>query len=149
MKAVPAILIASALVVLYACSKDKFETTPRLEIKEYNTHDVPFQGSLRISLHYYDKEGDLGNAQFFACRIRTNQLPLPPMQEKADTFISALPEFPDRQDGEIIFSLDYNILRESLSPAINDSLVFRFAVKDRNGNASDTLTSDVIVVHPQ
>jgi len=147
MKAVPAILVSSALVVLFACSKDKFETKPRIEIKEYSTRDVPLQGSITFTLHYYDKEGDLGNAQFFARRVRINQLPLPPAQEKADSFPSQLPDFPDKQDGEIIFSLDYNTLRESLSPLINDSLVFRFAVTDRAGNKSDTLTSEVIVVH--
>lgn len=145
MKAVPALVISLALVVLFACSKDKFETKPRVEIKEYNTHDISRNGGLEIVLRYYDKEGDLGRAAFYAERIRTN-LDTFTSIPKADKFPSALPDFPDRQDGEIIFRLDYNSLRENNDPNIIDSMIFKFAVMDRAGNPSDTITSDLVVV---
>ncbi|MCG2616922.1 hypothetical protein LZZ85_21675 [Terrimonas sp. NA20] len=149
MKAVPAILVSSAIVVLFACSKDKFETKPRLEIKDYNTRDISSGGELVIRLNYFDKEGDLGQAAFTAIRVRTNALSLPPTQEKADTFRYPLPEFPDKDNGEITFRMPYDFLRESISPLINDSMIFRFAVVDRAGNASDTLDSEPIIVRAQ
>lgn len=137
------------MVVLFACSKDKFETKPRLEIKDYNTRDITIGGELVIRLNYFDKEGDLGQAPFTAIRVRTNALSLPPAQEKADTFRYALPEFPDKDNGELTFRLSYDFLRESISPLINDSLILRFAVVDRGGNASDTIDSEPIVVRQQ
>jgi hypothetical protein len=149
MKAVPAILVSSAIVVLFACSKDKFETKPRLEIKDYNTRDITIGGELVIRLNYFDKEGDLGQAPFTAIRVRTNALALPPAQEKADTFRYALPEFPDKDNGEITFRLPYDFLRESISPLINDSLIFRFAVVDKAGNTSDTISTEPIIVRQQ
>lgn len=148
MKAVPAIILSSALVVLFACSKDKFQTKPRLEIKSYNSRDISTNGGLEIVLHYYDKEGDLSATPFYAFRERTN-IDTFVSNPTADNFTKPLPEFPDRQDGDIIFRLPYGSLRENNSPAIIDSMVFHFAVKDKAGNASDTITSDLIVVRQE
>lgn len=150
MKAVPAILVSSAMVVLFACSKDKFETKPRIEIKDLSSRDITLGGELVVRLNYFDKEGDLGQAPFTAIRVRTNSIKLPPAQEKADTFRYSLPEFPDKDNGEITFRLSYDFLRESISPLINDSLIFRFAVTDRAGNHSDTIdTEPIIIRQPQ
>ncbi|WP_276501889.1 hypothetical protein [Terrimonas pollutisoli] len=144
MKALPAIFISSLIILLIACGKDKFETKPRLEIKDYNTHELFPGQTLTIRINYFDKEGDLGGAPVIGILKRLNLLPLGPDQDKADIFNTSLPEFPDKGSGEISFSLPYDFLKESTIE--EDTLIFRFAVTDRAGNNSDTITSDQVVI---
>jgi hypothetical protein len=144
MKALPAIFISSLIILLVACGKDKFETKPKLEIKDYNTRELFPSQTLTIRINYFDKEGDLGEAPVIGILKRLNLLPLGPDQDKVDTFRTFLPEFPDKGNGEISFSLPYDFLKESTVE--NDTLVFRFSVTDRAGNISDTVTSDQVVI---
>ena len=151
MKALPAIFIISLVSLLIACGKDKFETKPKLEIKDYSSKNIfprpaglP-EEELRIRLNFFDKEGDLGEAPVVGIIRRLNILPLGPDQDKVDTISVPLPTFPDKSKGEISFTLGYGFLKESTVE--NDSLVFKFAVSDRAGNKSDTITSDMVVIH--
>lgn len=150
MKALPAIFISSLIILLVACGKDKFETKPKLEIKDYSTKEL-FQGQdLRIRLNYFDKEGDLGDGAIVAIRRRLNALPLGLGDaDLPDTFPNQnnpipLPEFPDRETGEIRFQLNWDRLKESFTQ--NDTVIFRFAVADKAGNKSDTIESEQIVI---
>jgi hypothetical protein len=145
MKMIPAFFIFSLAVLVIACGKDKFETKPKLEVKDYSTKEL-FQGmDLRIRLNYFDKEGDLDGAPVFGEIVRLNLFPLGPNQDKVDTFITTLPEFPEKDNGEISFQLPYSYLKESTVE--NDTLVFRFAVTDKAGNKSDTITTDKVIIH--
>lgn len=142
-------LLAISFVVLAAsCGKDKFQTKPLIEIKDYNTKNVVRSANgneLRITLKYFDKEGDMSRAQFFAVRERLNVRPLPPANDKADTLRYNLPDFPDEDQGEIVFELGHlAFLKESATE--NDTLVFRIAVTDRGGNKSDTIRTDKLVI---
>ena len=145
MKVIPAIFVFSVAVLLLACGKDKFETKPRLEIKDYSTKELFAGQDLRIRLNFFDKEGDLSEAPVFGEIVRLNLFPLGPDQDKVDTFQTVLPEFPSKDNGEISFQLSYGFLKESTIE--NDTLVFRFAVTDLAGNKSDTITSDKVVIH--
>lgn len=147
MKWIPVITVfALATVILWACSKDKFESKPRLEIKDYSATEVFRFQTLRIRLNYFDKEGDLDQAAFTAIRVRLNQLPLGTgSADKADTIRSTMPEFPPKDNGELTVQFDWDFLKESI--AENDTIMFRFAVTDRAGNNSDTLSSDKFVIH--
>lgn len=145
MKTLPAIFIFSLVTLLIACGKDKFETKPKLEIKNYSSKEI-FQGDvMTIRLNYFDKEGDLSNAPMIGILKRLNLFPLAQGQDKVDTFRNNLPEFPKKENGEITFQLPFDFLKESTVE--NDTLVFRFAVTDLAGNKSDTITSDQIVIH--
>jgi hypothetical protein len=144
MKTNLATLVLSLSVLLLACGKDKFETKPSLKIKDYSGKEIVQGETLRIRINYFDKEGDLSQAPFLGIRDRVNLFVLPPQQDKADTFRYQLPEFPDKDNGEITFQLSYDFLKESITE--NDTLIFRFAVTDREGNTSDTISSDKIVI---
>jgi hypothetical protein len=144
MKTIPAIFVLSLATLLFACGKDKFETKPRLEIKDYSTKELFPGGALRIRLNYFDKEGDLNGAPVIGVLKRINLIPLPSGQDKVDTFRNNLPDFPSKDNGEISFQLDYDFLKESVTE--NDTLIFRFAVEDRAGNKSDTVDSDPVVI---
>ena len=144
-KVIPVVLVALIAVFFLGCNKDKFATKPKIEVKDYSSKDIPKNGGITIRLTYFDKEGDLGKGNFFAVRYRTNLFP--PSQDKADTLNYALPEFPNKDKGEISMQLDYSFLSESLVE--NDSMYFRIAVTDIKGNASDTIKTAPIVVHFQ
>jgi hypothetical protein len=145
MKPIPAIFIFSLLLLLLACGKDKFETKPKLEIKDYSSKELSKGEVLRIRLNYFDKEGDLNGSPVIGILKRLNRIPLPSAQDKVDTFRNNLPDFPAKDNGEISFQLPYDFLKESQTE--NDTIIFRFAVEDLAGNKSDTITSDQIVIH--
>lgn len=149
MKTILAICVLVFTLFIIACSKGKFETQPRIEVKSYSTKVVPNRGGLVIHLNYYDKEGDLGGGDFFAARYRTNQKPLGTGDNIiADTLDAAhgytVPVFPAKDQGEIDLTFDYNFLKESISE--NDTIFFRIAVSDKAGHHSDTISTDKIVI---
>jgi hypothetical protein len=149
MKVISAFFCISLAILVVACSKDKYETKPRLEIKDYSAKEVFPGQELRIRLNYYDKEGDINGAWIVGIRDRLNLFPLGPNDDRADTFPNPnnpvfLPDFPSKDHGEITFQLPYETLKESQNE--NDTIIFRFAITDKAGNKSDTITSDKIVV---
>ena len=145
MKTFPAIFVLSLAILLIACGKDKYETKPKLEIKDYNSREIFVGMQLNIRINYFDKEGDLSQAPVIGILRRLNVFPLPPSLDKVDTIRTNLPEFPKNDDGEITFTLPYDFLKESTTE--NDTIMFRFAVTDRAGNTSDTVDSAPIVIH--
>jgi len=145
MKTFPAIFVLSLAILLIACGKDKYETKPKLEIKDYSSKEIFAGSQLNIRISYFDKEGDLSQAPIIGILRRLNIFPLPPSLDKVDTIRTNLPEFPKNDDGEITFSLPYDFLKESTTE--NDTIMFRFSVTDRAGNTSDTVDSAPIVIH--
>ena len=137
------LLCVSAFLVIAACNKNKYQTKPQITIESINTL-IPVEGSLQATLKFTQQDGKLGQGTFIAIRNRLNQTPLPPGTEPADTLVSQIPEFPDKNEGEIQFTLDYSFLHEGdVEP---DTIILKFAVVDRVGNASDTISSAKIVV---
>ncbi len=145
MKTSRAIFIFSLATLLIACGKDKYETKPLLEIKDYSSKEIFLGSTLTIRINYFDKEGDLSQAPVIGILKRLNIFPLPPTQDKVDTIKTNLPEFPKNDNGEISFSLPYDFLKESTVE--NDTIMFRFAVTDKAGNTSDTVETTPIVIH--
>jgi hypothetical protein len=145
MKTFPAIFIVSLATLLIACGKDKYETKPLLEIKDYSSKEIFVGSTLTIRINYFDKEGDLSQAPIIGILRRLNLFPLAPGQDKVDTIKNNLPEFPKNDNGEISFSLPYDFLKESTVE--NDTIMFRFAVTDKAGNTSDTVETTPIVIH--
>jgi len=145
MKTSRAIFIFSLATLLIACGKDKYETKPLLEIKDYSSKEIFLGSTLTIRINYFDKEGDLSQAPVIGILKRLNIFPLPPTQDKVDTIKTNLPEFPKNDNGEISFSLSYDFLKENTVE--NDTIMFRFAVTDKAGNTSDTVETTPIVIH--
>jgi hypothetical protein len=144
MKTLPLIFFVAVGILLVACGKDKFETKPRLEVKDYSSKEIHQGENLRIRLNYFDKEGDLSEAPVIGILKRLNLFPIPPAQDKVDTFRNNLPEFPKNDNGEIAFELPYDFLKESTVE--NDTIMFRFAVTDRGGHSSDTIETAPLVI---
>ena len=148
MKTIPVIFILSVVVILVACSKDKFETKPRIEIIDINSAELVQGSILRIRLNYFDKEGDLNKGLLQIRKIRLNQSPpIAPGDYLEDSLDYVLPEFPEKDKGEITFQTDYSRLNENQNR--NDTIQYKFSVVDRAGNVSDTITSAVIVARQE
>lgn len=148
----PVLFGAIFCLVVAACGKDKFNTRPSLELKSISSNIVPLNGDLVVTFKYTDKEGDIGDT-LFVKKIRTNENVLPTIR---DSFPLAMPtNLPDKTKGEIRLNLQYqNHLVSAENPgtppdAASDSLIFKFALKDKGGNISDTVTTDIIVIERQ
>lgn len=105
---------------------------------------IPVGGGLDAKLKFTQENGKLAKGTFVSIRNRLNIDQLPPGTVSADTIVGPIPDFPDKSKGEFEFTLDYNYLHQS--DIENDTIQFKFAVIDSNGNSSDTITSGQIVV---
>ncbi|GAB4092196.1 hypothetical protein [Flaviaesturariibacter terrae] len=148
-----ALSVLFALALATGCSKDKFQTKPQLKLLDTSDRNVPYNGMLRIRLEYTDKEGDVDDTLFIR-RIRTNVRTTPTVR---DSLKIKVPEFPNKDKGELTLDLTYqNYLISAASPlnvpntnpAVkeSDSLIYKIVLKDKAGNKSDTLVIDGIVV---
>ena len=144
--------ICLALAVLVACNKDKFQTKPQIKIKSTNTDIVPQNGTLRVTLEFTDKEGDVSDSLLIVRERLNRKFPLVPAPSPYK-----IPTFPSTSKGEIEVDLDY---QSGLVFGINpiaipgsdpkqyepDTMNLKFVVRDLAGNKSDTASLGVIVI---
>ncbi len=99
--------------------------------------------TLVLQIQVTDKEGDVTDSLFMN-RVRYNQKVRTTLR---DSIYFKVPDAPNSADGIIQLDLDYNnYLAAAQNPLENDTIAFRFALKDKAGNVSDTITTDPIVV---
>lgn len=138
------VLVVCTVIVLSGCGKNSFETKPRLEVKSLSSDEIVAGGTLRVTLEYFDKEGDLSEGTLYFMRVRTNGTAIPDSNtnDRVDDDLLVLPKFPDKSQAEIRKDFDYQFLSED--PDRNDTMYFRFAVTDKEGNTSDTIATKLI-----
>lgn len=139
-------IAALLLVLLSACHKDRFQTTPTIRVKDINTTEVNApDGILRITLECTDKEGDEGEGELTYIRVRTNSTPIPDPtnNDKADTARTPVPAFPKKDNVEMVLAVPYSFLDED--PGRNDTMYFRLTLRDSQNHQSDTITTKSIV----
>jgi hypothetical protein len=137
------VIAASLGFALTQCSKSGNGGRPSISMGSI-TSVVPVGGSMQATIKFTQSNGLLSQGLFIAIRSRLNQDSLPPSDVGADTLKSQIPEFPDKNEGEFQYTLDYSYLHQS--DAENDTINFKFAVIDRGGNKSDTISSGTVVV---
>ena len=144
-------IISAVVLTILACNKDKFETKPYLEFKSFNTDVVDVGNDLRIRLNYTDQEGDLDS--IYIIRQRLNK-----KSPRIKLLDFVFPKFNNERKGEIFITLANGTQLLFDLPQINipgttptrfepDTLQFKFVVKDKEGNKSDTATSSVVYVN--
>lgn len=141
-----------SLVLIAACSKDKFETKPTIEIKSLSSTQIPLQAPLQIDLEFTDKQGDLDSVCLYKVRVNS----VVKTERKANVFEWKLPTFPEKSKGTIRAPFDYNNdLVAAVTPSTQtdapngyepDTIIFKIVVKDKSGNVSDTAVTDRIVI---
>lgn len=131
-----------------SCDKDKLATKPSIKLKSKSADVIEINGGpLIFQFDYADKEGDVSN-DFYVEKIRLNERVT---QTVNDSFHLAIPDMgTDRPDGQIEIRLYYN---EHLKSALNpgnppepDTLNFRFALRDKAENTSDTISAGPIII---
>ena len=149
------LIFATILTTLVCCNKDKFQTKPQITLKTDGNIIIPVNGVLPVNLEYTDKEVDVDNVVFVK-KERLNKRPVTPTLR--DTFSLKVPEFPNTSKGEIVLNLTYQNYLISAQDPLNvpgsnppkkesDTLNFKFVLKDKAGNVSDTATlSNVIIL---
>lgn len=138
------------ILAIIACNKGKVETIPHVSVKFFNTDIVPQGSTLRVTLDFTDREGDLDSIIVMRQRINArgqqyNRLPY------------GVPKFNGESRGELIVNLDYPFsltldlpaLRiPGTNPARNepDTLQLRFQLKDKAGHISDSTSPRQVIV---
>jgi hypothetical protein len=146
------LLYVLALSTVIACNKDKLETKPSLKLRSISSTVVPINGVLNVQFDFTDKEGDISDT-IFVRKIRTNRIVVPTVR---DSFALQVPPFPDRSRGIIELQLKYqfHLVSAEQPPSSggnppnlhDDTLIFKFALRDKAKNISDTVTTDPIIV---
>ena len=141
-------ILVAVLVVgfLAGCGKDKYNTKPTLVFKSVSADVVPVRGSLRFEFEVFDKEGDISDT-FYIKKVRLNKKKTATVR---DSVKLRFPDVPDTRKGIIELNLTYdNYLTSAIDPGNppqNDTLLFKFAIRDKAKNVSDTFTSNPIVI---
>jgi hypothetical protein len=130
------------LAILTGCKKDKFQSTPSLKFKSVSTTVLPPNQNIQFVLSFTDAEGDLNDSLFFEKKEPTC----------GDSNVSdyyTLPPFPTstNEKGDLIVDLRYLDIPPRCQR--NDTAVFRFAIKDKAGHISDTVSSPPIIIISQ
>lgn len=147
------IIVFSVFALAFAaCNKDKVETKPHLSFKSYNSSVIGVGGDVLITLNFTDQEGDLDSV--FVLRQRINQRGFSPSQ----IIDLGIPKFGGQNRGEVQVGLDYGTQLTFNLPALRipgtneyeaDTLNLRFYIKDKKGNASDTIGPERLIVMRQ
>jgi len=139
------ILFSIFILFLFSCNKNKYSTIPQLKYKSANNKVFRSGDIIKFTLSFTDAEGDLQDSLYVekfepkCVNSRFKQL-------------YKIPSFPTgkNQAGEITVTYGYNVsgYPPILGPQCNrnDTCVFKFVLKDKAQNKSDTATSETIVL---
>ena len=140
---------------LAACNKDKYNTKPTLTLRSINTKDVAANSNLVFEFVVTDKEGDISDS-IYVKKVRLNRVVVPTIR---DSFSFRLPDVPNTTKSFVTVDLGYqNYLISAINPRPtvgppagreSDTLLFKFVLKDKAKNISDTFTSEQIVIRRQ
>lgn len=140
------ILFSIFLVILLGgCGKDKFGTTPTLKFKSVNTTELRSGNLLVFTLTFTDAEGDISNTLY------TEKI-VPYCDKSHFSQNYPVPPFPSSKnehgDFTVTFAYNSDPAYSNIPPKcnMNDTAVFRFAITDKAGHTSDTISSPPIVL---
>lgn len=134
--------------MFYACKKDTYTTKPQLSIKSINNKTLSPGGLLLFEINFTDKEGDIQDTLWVQKISRTC-----PTTSGAQ-FISPnrVPNFSPTPNlkGILEIGYGYNTNVQGYQTIAgcgikNDTAYFRFWLKDKAKNVSDTLVTENIV----
>ncbi len=136
----------AAVIFLAACGKDKYTTKPQITFKKVNRTTLSRNQVIIFTLEVTDTEGDLQDSMWI-------QKVVPKCTGSNFTAKYKMPDFTSMKNlkGEVDICFGYgnNLGCPILSDpncARNDTATFRFWLKDKGGNISDTARSPVIAI---
>ncbi len=142
------IIFLFGTLLMFSCGKDKFNTKPTLKFKSVNSKVINRNDDLKMELNVTDLEGDLTDSIFVFRRVKNCTF-----SNRNEKY--AFPVYPTKTnlDIDVLVAYTYNTSQMPypalLAPQCsnrNDTAIFRFVVKDKAGNVSDTVNSETIVI---
>lgn len=141
------ILIAVVSLIFLGCTKDKFSTTPQLTYKSVSTDRLSPNQVIQFSLSFTDAEGDVVDTMYVqkvslncAASNFSERVPIPDFATnknlKADVLVSYANGINNPPYTTVASRCNYN-----------DTCYFRFMLKDKANNKSDTVRSETIVIY--
>lgn len=140
------IILAIVSLVFLGCKKETYSSTPTLTYKSVNTTKLYPDQVIKFNLDFTDLEGDVIDTMFVQ-KVSLNC--------GASNFFDRyrMPLFPTTKNisGEALISYANGInvpgyITVASRCNYNDTCFFRFMLKDRAGNKSDTVKSEIIVI---
>jgi len=149
------LIVAVSIIIMIACSKDKFSTKPTLTLESVSGDEFVVGQNISIKLKLTDKEGDFEVADSSSNVMKPYLFykRLSPLCVDNDTatHIFDLPAFSSHKflDADLVINFTYGLSpAESQYTPISrcgtqrdDSTYFRFWIKDEAGNVSDTINT--------
>lgn len=141
------ILIAVVSLIFLGCTKDKYSTTPQLTYKSVNTDRLRPNQVIQFSLSFTDAEGDV---------IDTMYVQKVSLNCSASNFFERvpIPNFVTNKNLKSDISVSYAnginnppFTTVASRCSFNDTCYFRFMLKDKANNKSDTVRSETIVIY--
>ena len=138
------------VTIFSSCSKDSVNTRPSFTLKSFTPEVIPVSGNAEVKFSFGDKEADLDSIYIYKRRLNKQTTPT-----IRDSFKFAVPFFDKSTTGDIsIFFTYQNHLISASNPPTSgtpprrqpDTLIFKFVLKDKAKNNSDTIYSQPIVV---
>lgn len=148
-KAFAAFLTIGTLFV-YSCNKDSVNTRPSLTFKSFSPEIVPINGNAEVRFTFGDKEADLDSLLIYKVRLNKRTTPT-----TRDSLKFGVPAFDNSVNGELNLALTYqNHLISATNPPTSgtppvkepDTVLFKFVLRDKAKNISDTVYSSPIVI---
>lgn len=146
------LFLAIPLLILWACKKEKADTKPNLTLKTVNVQGVSTPSGtgtiIEIDVDVLDKEGDVRDSIFIkkidAARI--------PCSGNSKNLFYNIPAYLGDPKQTVTFRIkfatiqitNYALLSGAACSGRKDTSVFKLWVKDKAGNLSDTVTTEVI-----
>ena len=143
------ILFSIFALLLFSCNKDKYTTTPQLKYESVNTKVLKQGDIITFTLTFTDAEGDLlADSALYVKKVDAKCA-----ASNFDQYYKLPADFPTskNQSGELKVTYGYNVtayppIVTPQCPNRNDTCVFKFVLRDKAGNKSDTATSETIVI---
>lgn len=144
------ILILLALpVMFYACKKDTYNTKPQISVKSINSKVLSPGALLLFQIEFTDKEGDIQDTLYIQKFSR-----ICPTSPGVQFFTkNRVPDFTPTANLKGILEIGYayntNIQGYTTMSGCgtkNDTAYFKFWLKDKANNISDTITTENIVL---
>jgi hypothetical protein len=136
------IIFSIFILLISGCKKDKYTTVPQLKYKSVNTKELHRGETLQFTLFFTDAEGDLTDKLIIQKVVKGCT------RSNFTDSSNNVPQFPSgkNQAGEIIVTFSYNDVTPQCSPK-NDTAIFKFVLRDKALNKSDTAVSDQIIIY--
>ncbi len=137
----------TVIIFLAACTKQKYDTKPQITFKKASTTTLNHNETITFNMEVTDAEGDIHDTMWIQKVVRN-------CSSSNFTAKYKMPDFASTKNLkaqlDVCFAYGNNlgcpVISGPACPNRNDTATFRFWIKDKGGNVSDTVVSPTIVI---